>query len=61
MDLMAWFSDVDGILVPGGFGRRGSEGKISAIQYARINNVARNLSGDASETFCRVFAPCLHD
>src|SRR5690606_41825769 len=28
-------SDVDGILVPGGFGDRGVEGKISAIKYAR--------------------------
>ena len=27
--------DVDGILVPGGFGDRGIEGKIEAIQYAR--------------------------
>lgn len=26
---------VDGILVPGGFGQRGTEGKIKAIQYAR--------------------------
>lgn len=32
-------SDVDGILVPGGFGNRGIEGKISAIKYARENNV----------------------
>jgi len=31
--------DVDGILVPGGFGDRGIEGKISAVQYARENNV----------------------
>ncbi len=30
---------VDGILVPGGFGERGAEGKIMAIQYARENNV----------------------
>ncbi|HSH68974.1 MAG TPA: CTP synthase [Deferrisomatales bacterium] len=30
---------VDGILVPGGFGQRGTEGKIQAIQYARENNV----------------------
>ncbi len=30
---------VDGILVPGGFGERGTEGKIKAIQYARINKV----------------------
>ena len=27
--------DVDGVLVPGGFGDRGIEGKISAIRYAR--------------------------
>lgn len=30
---------VDGILVPGGFGHRGTEGKIQAIQYARENNI----------------------
>lgn len=30
---------VDGILVPGGFGRRGTEGKIAAIRYARENKV----------------------
>ena len=29
----------DGILVPGGFGSRGAEGKISSIQYARENNI----------------------
>lgn len=32
-------SDVDGILVPGGFGDRGVEGKIAATKYARENNV----------------------
>lgn len=31
--------DVSGILVPGGFGDRGIEGKINAIQYAREHNV----------------------
>lgn len=31
--------DADGILVPGGFGDRGIEGKILAIQYARENKV----------------------
>ncbi|MFH1774874.1 MAG: CTP synthase [Methanobacteriota archaeon] len=30
---------VDGILVPGGFGKRGSEGKILAIEYARKKNI----------------------
>ena len=30
---------VDGILVPGGFGARGIEGKIAAVQYARENRV----------------------
>ena len=31
--------DCDGILVPGGFGARGVEGKITTAQYARENNV----------------------
>ena len=31
--------DVDGIIVPGGFGQRGTEGKIEAIRYARENDV----------------------
>jgi CTP synthase len=30
---------VDGILVPGGFGKRGFEGKLRAIRYARENNI----------------------
>ncbi len=54
-------SDVDGVVVPGGFGVRGIEGKVRAISYARVNGiptlglclglqcmvieVARNLSG----------------
>ena len=33
------FRDVHGILVPGGFGVRGVEGKISAIKYARENKI----------------------
>ncbi|NLC27442.1 MAG: C26 family cysteine hydrolase domain-containing family, partial [Campylobacteraceae bacterium] len=31
--------DVDGILVPGGFGERGIEGKMLAIRYARENKI----------------------
>ena len=31
--------DYDGILIPGGFGKRGIEGKIEAIKFARENNV----------------------
>jgi CTP synthase len=31
--------DVDGIIVPGGFGTRGAEGKIACIKYARENNL----------------------
>jgi CTP synthase len=38
-DLAKYLGDVDGILVPGGFGDRGIEGKIRAIQYARENKV----------------------
>ncbi len=56
-------ADVDGIVIPGGFGERGVEGKIGAITYARENRVpllgiclglhcivieaARNLAGIA--------------
>ena len=31
--------NVSGILIPGGFGKRGTEGKISAINYARKNKI----------------------
>ncbi len=31
--------DIDGVLVPGGFGSRGVEGKIAAIEYARENGI----------------------
>ncbi|QWR78245.1 CTP synthase [Candidatus Magnetomonas plexicatena] len=34
-----YMSDVDGILVPGGFGIRGIEGKIRAVQYAREKKI----------------------
>ena len=32
-------SDVDGLVVPGGFGIRGIEGKLNVIRYARENNI----------------------
>ncbi|SFV60301.1 CTP synthase [hydrothermal vent metagenome] len=32
-------SDIDGILVAGGFGHRGVEGKIKAIEYARVQKI----------------------
>ena len=31
--------DIDGLLIPGGFGERGVEGKIEAIRYVRENNI----------------------
>jgi CTP synthase len=34
-----YLSDVQGILVPGGFGTRGVDGKVRAIQYARENKI----------------------
>jgi CTP synthase len=34
-----FLSDVQGILVPGGFGARGTEGKIKAIEYARTKKI----------------------
>ncbi|QBL08777.1 CTP synthase [Rheinheimera sp. D18] len=36
---MGMLAGVDGILVPGGFGERGVEGKIMTAQYARENNI----------------------
>ncbi|HVN70503.1 MAG TPA: CTP synthase [Desulfomonilia bacterium] len=34
-DLSSYFADIHGILIPGGFGERGTEGKILAARYAR--------------------------
>jgi CTP synthase len=34
-----WLDDVDGVLVPGGFGERGTEGKVVAIEYARTQKI----------------------
>ena len=65
-DPAEYLADVHGILVPGGFGHRGVEGKIRAITYARENNLpffgiclgmqmavvefARNVAGMAGAT-----------
>lgn len=38
-DIKKHFEGASGILVPGGFGHRGIEGKIKAIQYARENKI----------------------
>ena len=38
-DLINKIKGFDGILIPGGYGYRGVEGKISAITYARENNI----------------------
>ncbi len=41
MDKKTWqeLKSVDGILVPGGFGKRGMEGKILSAKYARIHHI----------------------
>lgn len=39
VDVAEILSDMDGILVPGGFGSRGIEGKIRACEFARTNNI----------------------
>lgn len=65
-DVNEVLKDVDAILVPGGFGERGTEGKMQAIKYARENGVpflgiclgmqlavieyARNVAGIADAT-----------
>jgi len=33
------FKDINGILIPGGFGKRGIEGKIESVKYARENKI----------------------
>lgn len=38
-DLRPFFAECAGVVVPGGFGSRGIEGKIKAAQYARENNL----------------------
>ena len=38
-NVFEYLSNCDGILVPGGFGERGAEGKIAAIKFARENNI----------------------
>ncbi|OQY04036.1 MAG: hypothetical protein B6I25_07470 [Planctomycetales bacterium 4572_13] len=65
---------VDGIIVPGGFGTRGWEGKISCVRYARENNVpylglclgfqaaviefARNVCGIKKADSTEIIADC---
>ena len=36
---VVWLKHVQGIIVPGGFGNRGIEGKIATIEYARENQI----------------------
>jgi CTP synthase len=38
-DIEDAIKDVNGIMVPGGFGERGVSGKLRAIEYARVNNI----------------------
>ena len=38
-DIASSFENIDGILIPGGFGNRGIEGKIRSSQYARENQI----------------------
>ena len=35
----AYLKGIDGMIVPGGFGTRGVEGKITAVNYARVNKI----------------------
>lgn len=38
-NVKAYLADCDGILVPGGFGKRATQGKLAAITYARENKI----------------------
>jgi CTP synthase len=72
-DTVQRLEDVHGILVPGGFGERGTEGKIEAVRFARERKVpffgicfgmqmavieaARNLAGLPNASSTE-FGPC---
>ena len=38
-DVNKKLAGIHGVLIPGGFGKRGTEGKIAAIQFARVNKI----------------------
>ena len=38
-EIRSKLKDISGVLIPGGFGKRGTEGKIEAIKYSRNNNI----------------------
>jgi len=38
-EISSKLKNISGILIPGGFGKRGTDGKIAAIKYARINKI----------------------
>ncbi len=72
-DPTPYLHNINGILVPGGFGERGAEGKIKAVQFARERNIpyfgicfgmqlavieaARNLAGIEGASSTE-FGPC---
>jgi len=72
-DAAATLGDVNGILVPGGFGERGAEGKVAAVTFARLRQIpyfgicfgmqlavveaARNLAGLQGASSTE-FGPC---
>ena len=72
-DAVSRLEDVHGILVPGGFGERGTEGKIAAVRFARERKIpffgicfgmqmaviecARNLAG-MTDASSTEFGPC---
>ncbi|MGY3778470.1 CTP synthase [Isobaculum melis] len=76
-NVKALLGTADGILVPGGFGDRGLEGKIAAIQYAREEKVpflgiclgmqlaciefARNVAGLAGADSAETNPDCAHN
>ena len=38
-EIKSKLKNISGILIPGGFGKRGTDGKIAAIKYARVNKI----------------------
>ncbi len=55
----AWkfLSQADGVIVPGGFGTRGTEGKVSAAKYARERKLP--YLGECRKKLCKYMYVCI--
>ena len=60
-DIKSKLRNVSGILIPGGFGKRGTEGKIEAIKYARNVLKIKNASSSELDFKCTPVIGLIHE